>query len=78
MPQQDPSQTEESHLSVTTASTLTLRQRREALWLSRRELAALASCSEASLAQLELGLRPRRSRVLLRLEATLDGLEATP
>lgn len=49
----------------------TLRQRREALGLSREKLAHKADISSASIEQFEAGARPKRSKALERLEATL-------
>jgi transcriptional regulator with XRE-family HTH domain len=53
-----------------------LRQRRESLGLTRVTLAALSRCSPAQLGAIEVGYSPRRSRVLERARAALDGLDA--
>jgi transcriptional regulator with XRE-family HTH domain len=53
-----------------------LRQRREALGLSRQQLAQGARCSLTTLQMLESGYRPERSRALDRVLAVLEGHEA--
>jgi DNA-binding XRE family transcriptional regulator len=50
---------------------LALRQRREALGLSRESLARLANVSTASIAQFEGGLIPKESRVLTLVQRAL-------
>lgn len=52
-----------------------LRQRRKRLYLTQREAAGLAGCSLASIANLEAGYIPNRSRVLADVEAMLKRLE---
>lgn len=53
-----------------------LRKRRERLYLTQCELASLADCSRASLANIEGGYTPKSSRVMERIEAALERLEA--
>lgn len=53
-----------------------LRQRREALGLSREKLARQADCAAITIEMLEGGWRPKQSRVFPALLATLDRLEA--
>jgi predicted transcriptional regulator len=52
------------------------RERREALALSRVELAVRAGFSPAHIAQLEAGYRPRRGDAVAVLDRTLGELEA--
>ncbi len=47
--------------------------RRRALGLTQGQLAMRADCSRASVALIESGYRPRRSEVLPRILAVLDG-----
>lgn len=49
----------------------TLRERREALGLSREKLARIADISAAAIEQFEQGRRPENSKALPQLEATL-------
>lgn len=49
-----------------------VRARREACGLTRQELAQLADCSIAHLADLERGRAPKRSKVLKRVLRVLD------
>ena len=59
------------HTMTSSTQALTLRQRREALGLSRQRLASLADVSTGSLAQFEGGLIPKESKVLGLIEAAL-------
>jgi predicted transcriptional regulator len=52
-----------------------LRERREALGISRESLAHNADCSMSMLGMLEQGYRPDRSKVLKRVEAALHNHE---
>lgn len=54
-----------------------LRSAREAAGITRAHLAALADCSLASLAQIEQGAVPRRSRVLARAWQALAEIDPT-
>lgn len=54
-----------------------VRARREACGLTRQELAQLADCSIAHLADLERGRAPKRSKVLKRVLLVLDNIEPT-
>jgi transcriptional regulator with XRE-family HTH domain len=63
---------------TTTTSSAGLRERREALGLTRVQLAIAAECSVAQLQNLEAGLRPARSAVLERVELALDARERVP
>lgn len=51
-----------------------LRDRREALGLSRTRLAVIVGFSPAYIAQLEDGYRPRRGDAVARISTALDGL----
>jgi DNA-binding XRE family transcriptional regulator len=55
--------------------TATLRERRDALGISRERLAREADISSASIEQFEAGARPVQSVAMEKLEATLDRLE---
>jgi predicted transcriptional regulator len=61
---------------MTTQAHADLRTRRENLHLSRERLARQADCSAISIELLEGGWRPKRSKVLPALIATLARLEA--
>lgn len=52
-----------------------IRERREALGLSREALAGLAGCHVNSVTQFEYGYKPRLSKVYPRVVSTLDELE---
>lgn len=60
---------------MTTSESADIRQRRELLGLSREKLARQANCAAITIEMLEGGWRPKRSRVLPALLATLDRLE---
>lgn len=53
-----------------------VRGRRDALGLSRQQIAQLANCSIGSVAVLEADDAPTRSKVLTRILAVLDRLES--
>jgi DNA-binding XRE family transcriptional regulator len=55
---------------------MTLRERREALGLSREKLAFKAGISSATIERFEAGIFPERSRALERLEAALRDEES--
>lgn len=55
-----------------------IRERREALGISRTYLAAQADCSPGSLQNIEGGIIPKRGMVLSRILDALDRLEKSP
>ena len=66
---------EATYTSTAMPPSATLRERREALGLSRAALSRIAGISEPAIAQFENGMRPKESRALPILEATLDEQE---
>jgi transcriptional regulator with XRE-family HTH domain len=64
------------HFSERARRGLALRQRREALGISRLTLAGLVDCSMSQLSLIEQGAVPERSDVFRRAVAALDRIEA--
>ena len=61
--------------TTTTSQGGRLREDREAAGLTRAQLAGLAGCSLASLANIEQGAVPKHSRVLDAARSVLEGLQ---
>lgn len=53
-----------------------VRERRDALGLTRQQIAQLANCSISGVAVIEAGDAPSRSKILTRILAVLDRLES--
>jgi transcriptional regulator with XRE-family HTH domain len=64
-----------SSLSPPSDIARTIRARRVAAGLTQRQLAQLARCSLSTITNIEAGCVPKRSELLPRLVAALDGLD---